>query len=269
MTPKISLIVLTYNEENNLRACLGSVRGAVSEIIVVDSGSTDRTGDIAGEFGAKFVVHAFKNQAEQFNWALENTGPKGDWILRLDADEYLTEELAEELKGKLPLAPEGVGGFLMKRRVYFLGSWIKHGGYYPSWFLRVFRRGQGESELREMDEHLILTKGSEARLENDFVDDNQNGLSRWMAKHRNYALREAKSYWKEVSFGLTPGGRSPKLAAYYRLPIFLRPFLYFFYRYFLQFGFLDGFGGFMFHILQGFWYRFLIDLNIFKIRNKQ
>lgn len=266
MRPKITLIILTYNEEANLGRCLKSAGDLASEIIIVDSGSTDGTEKIAEEFGARFVFHEFKNQAEQFNWALGNTDPKGDWIMRLDADEYLTPELAEELKEKLSSAPEGVGGFLMKRRVYFLGSWIKHGGYYPSWFLRVLRRGQGKSELREMDEHLILTKGSEGRLDNDFADDNRNGLLRWMAKHRNYALREARSYWAEVSSGLTPGGRSPKLAAYYRLPIFLRPLLYFFYRYFLQLGFLDGFGGLAFHFLQGFWYRWLIDKNIAKLR---
>jgi glycosyltransferase involved in cell wall biosynthesis len=235
----------------------------------VDSGSTDGTKKIAEEFGAKFMVHEFKNQADQFNWALEHANPAGGWILRLDADEELLPELEKEIEEKLPKAEEAVGGFYLNRRNYFMGAWIKHGGYYPIWILRLFRKGAAKSEEREMDEHLVLLKGRAEKLENDFIDNNLNGLEAWKAKHRKYAMREARAYLAHED-GREVGGqagekRKLKLNVYYRVPPFLRVILYFLYRYFPLLGFLDGWRGTQFHFLQGFWYRWLIDLNISKL----
>lgn len=259
----ITAIILTFNEELNLGNCLKSLAGWVSEIIVVDSFSTDGTEKIAKEYGAKFVQHKFANQAEQFNWALDNIPIENEWILRLDADEWLTSELKEEITGKLPIANSEVSGFMMKRRVYFMGRWIKHGGYYPIWFLRLWRNGKGRSEAKEMDEHIILTEGKADRLKNDFADDNRNGLTNWIAKHNGYASREARDF---VS-GLYASG--DKKVFYYHLPPFLRAFLYFSYRYFIRLGFLDGAPGLMFHFLQGFWYRFLIDAKIYEMKREK
>ena len=261
----ISAIILTYNEEQNLEACLKSIAGLVSQIIVVDSYSSDKTLEIAKKFGARIEQRRFTNQAEQFNWAIDTLEIKGDWILRLDADEWLTPELSREIADTLS-RESAYAGFMMKRRVYFMGNWIKHGGYYPVSFLRLFKKGVGRSEVREMDEHIILHEGNEiGTLKNDFVDENHNGLARWIEKHKNYAEREARAYVKELHAEGGARERSAKLDAYYKLPIFLRPFLYFVYRYIIRLGFLDGVGGLVFHFLQGFWYRFLIDIKIYQI----
>ncbi|HYE75984.1 MAG TPA: glycosyltransferase family 2 protein, partial [Blastocatellia bacterium] len=188
----LDLIVLTYNEEANLAHCLKSVCGMVRNIFVVDSGSTDRTVEIAREFGAQIFTHAFTNQAEQFNWALENLPIQSDWVLRLDADEYLSNELRDELAAVLPTLPDEITGLYLKRRMIFLGRWIRYGGYYPTWLLRVFRRGKAQSELAEMDEHIVLLEGSARRLTHDFSDHNRKGLSAWLLKHEAYASRQVR-----------------------------------------------------------------------------
>lgn len=284
MKPNVTLIILTYNEEVNLPKCLKSVTGLASEIIIVDSGSTDGTKKIAEDFGVKFVVHEFKNQADQFNWAIDNLELRGDWILRLDADEELLPELKEEIMEKLPGVSPETNGFYLNRRNYFKSVWIKYGGYYPIWILRLFRRGTARSEEREMDEHLVLLRGKAEKFKNDFIDNNLKGLSDWKEKHKKYAMREARAYLAHED-GKQVGGQALRLSSgqalrpssgqagekrwlkmnvYYRVPPFLRVILYFLYRYFFLLGFLDGWRGTQFHFLQGFWYRWLIDKNIRK-----
>ncbi len=264
MKKRLTVIILTYNEEANLARCLESVRGLANEVVVVDSFSTDRTKEIAEKFGAKVHEHPFKNQADQFNWALDDLDVEGDWILKLDADEYLTPELKSEIYSLLTTHySQNVTGYYIKRRVYFMGRWIKHGGYYPIWFLRLWKKGKGRSEAKEMDEHIILTEGETGHLKYDFCDDNRKGLTEWTSKHNNYASREARDFVK----GLYASG--DKKAFYYRLPPFFRAWLYFVYRYFIRLGFLDGVPGLAFHFLQGLWYRFLIDAKIREIKNEK
>lgn len=260
MTQTISAIILTFNEEKNLEQCLKSIANFVSEIIIVDCGSTDKTLEIAEKYNAKIFTHPFVNQAEQFNWTLDNLEIKGDWILKLDSDEYLTNELKEEIKSLLTtnyqlLTPD-TNGFYIKRRVHFLGKWIKHGGYYPISFLRLWRKGKARSENRKMDEHIVLLEGKSEMLKNDFVDNNKNGLKAWLEKHKKYAVREAEDV-VAGNFGATK-----KRNLYYKLPPFLRVFIYFFYRYFFRLGFLDGWTGTRFHFLHGFWYRWIVDKKI-------
>jgi glycosyltransferase involved in cell wall biosynthesis len=274
MKPVISLIILTKNEAENIRFCLDSVKDLVSEIIVVDSGSTDDTLKIVTEYGARVFTNPFKNQAEQFNWALDNTSPQGDWILRLDADEYLLPELKVEILDTLENTTGEIVGFFLKRRVYFMGRWIRHGGYYPTWILRLFRRGQVRSELREMDEHLVLVDGGQLKyLKNDFVDENHKNLSWWIEKHNQYASREAEAEFMETGeVDSDPLGdpverkRWWKNNFYGKSPLFLRAFVYFVFRYFVRLGFLDGKPGLIFHTLQGFWYRFLVDVKLYQLR---
>ncbi len=272
----ISIIILTFNEEINLPRCLESIYKWVDEIIVVDSLSSDGTLKVAEEFGAKTYRHPFKNQADQFNWALDNVKVKNDWIMRLDADEYLLPELWEEIAEMLPKTPQDVNGYYMKRRVIFMGRWIKHGGYYPTWFLRLFRKGKGRYEDREMDEHLIV-EGKTAKLEHDFVDHNLKGLNEWITRHNNYSACEARAYLKFLNLASSQdtklGGqagqkRQIKNKLYYQLPPFLRALLYWKYRYFLRLGFLDGKEGLVFHFLQGFWYRFLVDAKILEMKRR-
>ena len=259
MKNSLAVIILTYNEEFNIGNCLKSVVGLTNNIFIVDSYSTDRTLEIAKKYKAEVIQHPFENQAQQFNWALDNLDIKNEWILRLDADEYITEDLKKEILEKLENGiPDNINGFYIKRRAYFMGRWIRHGGYYPAWILRLFRKGKAKSEERAMDEHIVLLEGESGKLKNDFIDDNKKGLGKWVEKHNNYAQREAD----DVLRGDIGLGEKRKL--YYKLPIFCRAFIYFVYRYFIRLGFLDGKEGLIFHFLQGFWYRFLVDAKIYE-----
>jgi hypothetical protein len=192
----------------------------------------------------------------------------------MDADEYLLPELVEEIKGLLSAPPPGIVGYFIKRRVMFMDRWIRHGTYYPVWFLRLWRKGFARYEQREMDEHAILN-GEAGYLENDLVDHNLSGLGVWTEKHNKYAQREAAAYLEHVKEAVSLGGgqaeskRWLKNNVYYRMPLFLRAFLYWFYRYFIRLGFLDGKEGMIFHFLQGFWYRFLIDAKICERKMKK
>jgi glycosyltransferase involved in cell wall biosynthesis len=272
MKVPLSVIILTYNEEVHLERCLLSLAFWADEIIVIDSHSKDKTKKIAEKYGAKVYEHDFKYQADQFNWALENVEIKNNWILRLDADEYVLPELAQEIQDVLHKPKFNVNAYYMKRRVYFLGRWMRHGGYYPIWFMRLFRKGMAKYEDREMDEHLILIEGEAEYLENDFVDHNLKGLKEFIERHNNYSSREARARFdlrRELLRGKVGGGqvdnkRWLKNNFYLKLPMFFRAWLYWLYRYVFRLGFLDGTEGLIFHFLQGFWHQFLIDAKMWE-----
>jgi len=277
----ISVIILTYNEELNIEDCLKSVYGWVEDIFIVDSFSTDKTLEIARRYTDKIYQHPFENYAKQFNWALENLPIKTDWVMRLDADERVTPELKEELMEKLDKFSNDVTGLYVKRRVFFMGKWIKHGALYPVWHLRIWRIGKGYCEERWMDEHIKLIDGKTVFLENDIIDDNKKELHWWINKHNWYATREAIDLLNlkynflnldtlkgELTGSQEKRKRWIKEKVYARMPLFIRPFLYFLYRYFFKLGFLDGKEGLIFHFLQGFWYRFLVDAKIYEIEKK-
>jgi glycosyltransferase involved in cell wall biosynthesis len=267
----VTAIVLTYNEELHLEKCLKSLSRA-DQVIVVDSHSTDRTQAIAKEFGAELIEHDFTNQAEQFNWTLDNMHIRNGWILRLDADEYVLPGLWTEIAWAVGNADPEVTGFYIKRRVVFKGRWIKHGGIYPSWFLRLFRKDEARSETRPMDEHIFLLSGHAEKLANDFVDENLQDLTYWTDKHNKYASREVAARLAPSRLE-APGdqlekNRELRRGLYSRLPIFAGPFLYFFWRYFIRLGFLDGTPGLIFHSLHAFWYRFLVDAKLWEAKRK-
>lgn len=288
MRQSISVIVLTYNEEINLEQCLKSVLFA-DEVIIIDCGSDDNTLKIAERYHARIYTHPFTNQAQQFNWALDNLLIKSEWILKLDSDEYLTPELQKEIQSLLTSLPTNVNGFYIKRRVYFMGKWIKHGGYYPVWFLRLWRKGKARSEEKKMDEHIVLLEGKADYLKNDFVDDDKKGLHAWIEKHKKYVVREAEEILARGSTSQILASKNreevkPRNIAsaqlfdeqsrsrrnfYYKLPPFFRVFVYFIYRYFFRLGFLDGWQGTIFHFLHGFWYRLLVDAKIYESRIKK
>lgn len=278
----LSFIILTKNEELNLPTCLESLRSLDTQIFIVDSGSTDATVEIAKSYGCEVVEHSFVNQAQQLNWALSNLELKTNWVMRLDADERLTPELAKELAEILANTPSEISGYQCKRRVYFMGRWIRHGGYYPTWLLRVWRNGIGTCEQRWMDEHMVLAKGKLASLKFDIIDDNLKDLTFWTDKHNRYSDREVQDLLMSES---TPDAllteknqinldaqakqrRWVKKNLYSRSPLFLRAFLYFIFRYTIGLGFLDGKEGLIFHFLQGFWYRFLVDAKLFEHRRR-
>ena len=276
----LSVIILTKNEEANLLNCLNSLQTLNAEIFVVDSGSTDQTVEIAQKAGCQVFEHPFENQAKQLNWAIQNLPIATPWLMRLDADERLTPELAEELKLVLPQTSDDITGYQVKRRVFFMNRWIRHGGYYPTWLLRIWRTGLGTCEQRWMDEHIVLSQGKVANLQHDIIDDNKKDLSFWIDKHNHYADREVKDLLNMVVEQDDPLLKKGQLSQasqrrwikknfYGRSPLFLRAFLYFLMRYTIGLGFLDGKEGLIFHFLQGFWYRFLVDAKIYELRKKQ
>jgi glycosyltransferase involved in cell wall biosynthesis len=275
----ITAIILTLNEEQHLSRCLASLQGVVDQVVVVDCYSTDSTLDVARAEGARVIEREWTNYATQFNWALTQLDDDVDWVLRIDADEVLTPELADEIKSGLAgLGPE-VKGIRCARRMTFLGKKIRYGGVFPIQVLRMFRRGYGECENRWMDEHIKVT-GKTAEFAGEIVDDNLNSLSWWTDKHNKYASREAVDLLN-LQYGFMPhdsvaslngGGQAGikrwlKERVYARLPGGFRAFAYFFYRYVLRLGFLDGHAGTAFHFLQGFWYRYLVDAKVTEVRD--
>lgn len=274
----ITTIILTYNEEIHIRRCLENVCSFSKKVYVVDSPSTDKTVEICQEFSnVELVVHKYPgNQAAQFNWALDNLKIDTEWVLRLDADEYLLPELVDELRTKIPELDTNITGVTFKRRHIFLGRWMKQGTY-PIMILRMFRKGKAKCEQRLMDEHIELLDGASMTFEHDFVDHNLNNLSWWAQKHVNYAIREAAELL-DVEYNITGTNslarhlspttlhkRNLKLK-YARQPLFWRSFAYFCYRYFFKLGFLEGKEGFLWHFMQGWWYRTLVDAKIYEIK---
>jgi glycosyltransferase involved in cell wall biosynthesis len=276
----LAIIIPTYNEARHIERAIASTKGVATEIIVVDSFSTDRTDDLARLCGAKVMQHVFINYAQQFQWALDNASIAAEWIMRLDADEVLEPALVEEIRAKLPSLPPDVVGVNIKRKHFFMGRWIRHGGRYPLTLLRIWRRGRGRIENRWMDEHIVVSGGRTVDFVNDFADHNLNDLSFFTDKHNKYATREAIDRLNDM-FGLFAADRAVsagassaqarlkrfvKERAYNRLPFGLGPLGYFLWRYTAKLGFLDGREGLIYHFLQGFWYRFLVEARFLELR---
>jgi glycosyltransferase involved in cell wall biosynthesis len=276
--PKITAIILTYNEEQHLERCLASLKGLADEIVVVDCFSTDATTTIAQAAGARLLQHAWVNYASQFNWALTQLEDDTGWVLRIDADEYLTPALRTEIMALLPHLGAEVDGIYCGRSMVFQGRLIRHGGVAGIRVLRLFRYGRGRCENRWMDEHIKVT-GATVECSGELIDENLNPLTWWTDKHNRYASREAVDLLNlEYGFmardsvaGLRGGNQAGmkrwvKEFVYARLPGGLRACAYFFYRYVVRLGFLDGREGAAFHFLQGFWYRYLVDAKIAEVK---
>lgn len=276
----ISVVILTYNEEKHIRRCIENVLPFAKDIFIIDSYSTDKTLEIAKEYEiVKILQNKWENNhSKQFNWGLEHAPISTEWILRLDADEYLTPELITELKEKLPSLPNDVMGIIFNRRHIFMGKWMRR-GIYPVKLLRVFRHGKGMCEQRLMDEHIQLTEGRAIEFEHDFCDHNLNDLSWFCHKHVNYAIREAIDLLDieldltgvadtDKSKNITQQAKHKRMAKhrYARQPLFWRAFAYFCYRYFVKGACLDGKIGFIWTFLQGWWYRTLVDAKVFEIK---
>jgi glycosyltransferase involved in cell wall biosynthesis len=249
------VLIPTFNEEVNLPDCLASVCGWAEDVWVVDSFSTDRTVEIAREAGVNVVQHPFEGYAQQKNWALESLPFRGEWVLILDADERVSPELAAEISGIVAADGNGYDGFYLNRKLIFYGKWIRHCGWYPSWNLRLFRRGHGRYEQREVHEHLLLD-GKAGYCRYDLIHEDLRDMSFWIAKHNRYSSQEACEL-DRVRRGVSTAGlqasffkgslerkRFIKERIWPRLPI--RAFLSFFYWYFFRLGFLDGKHGFLF-----------------------
>lgn len=271
--PDISVIILTYNEELHIERCLKNLQPIAQQIFIVDSFSTDKTVQIAESLGAKVFQRPWKNYADQFQWGLDNCPIQTSWVMRMDADEYFEQPLLEEIVGKFPQLPNDINGIYLKRKHHFLGRWIKHGDRYPLVLLRIWKTGQAHIENRWMDEHIVLDSGNSVTFDGDFVDDNLNTVEWFIEKHNRYASREMVDiinhkyhlFARDESIDDAQTGQAKikrfvKESLYNKLPLFVRPLLYFCYRYFLRLGFLDGNEGFAYHFMQGLWYRCLVDL---------
>ncbi len=272
-----SVIILTFDEEIHIERCIASIRELADRVYVVDSGSTDATRELAEKAGALVFQNPWPgSQAAQFDWALDHLGVETDWILRMDADETVTPELIRELREELPMLPGSVSGVTLPLKRYFLGRHMKH-GLSTIRLLRLFRNGKGRYSDQVMDEHLEISDGEIVSFEGEFVDDNKQPLFKWLAKHIGYAERDAMQklafdygvFADEESEGEMSQYSSAVIGqkkSYAKAPLFLRSFVYFFIRYVIRLGFLDGKEGFLWHFLQAWWYRTIIDVRIYEIK---
>lgn len=274
MAYTLSVIILTRDEQLHIRRCIERVRPIATEIFVVDCGSVDDTQSIARSLGATVVEHPWPGcQAKQLNWALDNLPLTGNWVLRLDADEYLTEALIAEIQAKLEGLPNTVTGVTFRLGRVFLGRQLRFGNPVIR-LLRLWRRGQARCEVRPMDEHMCILTGTIVDFSGAFLDHNLHGLLWWSQKHLGYAEREvnilaADANETEEGFSSNAAAKRRMKARYARLPRFWRAFAYFCYRYFLRLGFLDGIPGFLWAFLQAFWYRTLVDALLYEREQHQ
>lgn len=254
--------------------------------MIVDSYSTDGTETLCIQLDKElkaigssldFYQNKWISYADQLNWGLTQTNITTEWSMRMDADEELMEDLAQEIDKKLDKLKAPVNGVVLRRRLIFMGRWIKHGGRYPELLLRIFRTGKAMCEMKIMDEHMILSEGTTVNFKHDLCDNNQKDLEWWTAKHNWYSNREVLDHQmtlkNEMDASLENGGESSGQAAmkrkvknggYYKLPKFWRAHIYYIYRYYFKLGFLDGPEGKIFHFLQAYWYRFLVDAKMYQ-----
>ena len=260
----ISTIILTYNEGKHIERCVTNAQRFSETVYLVDSFSTDDTVAIAESLGAKVYQNKWENNhAKQFNWGLENLPLTTDWVFRLDADEYLTDGLVNEINEKLPGLEGGISGVVFERKMYFLNKLMTKGMVQMN-MLRLFRRNQAICENRWMDEHIVLTQGTSVLFDGFFIDHNLNPLGWWIDKHNNYATREAIELLN-ISHKILPAtntsdtkhlmsedaqSKRDKKEKYAGMPLFWRSFIYFVYRYFFKLGFTQGKEGFLWHFLE-------------------
>jgi glycosyltransferase involved in cell wall biosynthesis len=267
---KPSVLILAFNSVDTIEATLVQAQAISDDIHVIDSFSTDDTVALCRRYGAEVVQHAFENYGVQRNWAIENIALRYAWQLHLDADERLTPALIASIRA-LPDEPSE-SGFLIARFVQFLGRELRHGGMSPTWHLRLFRNGAGRCEERKYDQHFYLPQGTVGRLEGAMIDDIRMSLSEWTARHNRWSDAEVLEQTVAANgVRVTPRltGTSVERKRYLRnlynqAPLFVRPFALFFYRFVVRLGFLDGREGFVFWVLQTFWFRFLIDSKLFE-----
>lgn len=275
---RIAAVVLCHNELPNIRRCLESVKGW-ADVFVVDSGSTDGTLDICAEYTPHVFHHPYENHASQWNWALENLPLTSDWVLALDADFVVTPALRSQLESELASVKVGIDGIYVKHDYVFGGGPIRFGGTKQYW-LRVIRRGAARPDLSDLVDFRFNVDGTTIQWSGAVVEYNRHDddITVWTRKQDKFSLRLAVE--EELRRrGLVAWEGKPELLGnpdqrfmrlrdlWLKLPLFLRPCIYFFYRYVLMLGFLDGRAGFLYAALQGFWLRLMVDWKIWRIRD--
>lgn len=277
MTLDLTILILTYNEEQRLVDCLDSLQGVPAKVFVVDSFSTDRTLAILRERAIQFAQRKFTNYSEQRVWAQSANPFKTEWILHLDADERLTHELRNWLAHDFSREADRYDGFMFSRRTMFMGRWIRHGGHYPAYHLRLFRVSKGRCEQKAYDQHFVVD-GKTLRVDRvDIVDTVAADISSFVNSHNRWSSLEAGEIAARASHGSVEARffgspierrRWLKRRIFERSPLFLRSFAYFAYRYLIRLGFLDGTEGLIFHFLHALWFRFLVDAKVYEIRKR-
>ncbi|MEI6946642.1 glycosyltransferase family 2 protein [Paraflavisolibacter sp. H34] len=270
----LSVIILTCNESKNIRDCLESVKDLTDDIIIVDSGSTDDTLEIAAQYTQKLYHHPFENYSRQRNWAFAHVDCKYEWIFNMDADHRLTVEIKTELAALFQKGvPADIRGFMASRRTMFMNRWIRHGGHYPVYHGVIFKKGYGACEEKEYDQHFLI-KGKSMVLQGDVEDIITDSLNTFISRHNKWATLESRDILdkgkqegkiKPCKNGNLMEQRRYQRMRYYSYPRFWRVFLYFFYRFVIKGGFRDGKEGLIFHFLQGFWFRFLVDAKLYEL----
>ncbi len=273
----ITIIILTKNEEANIRQCICAVQELADRIVVVDSGSTDQTVSIAKELGAEVFYHPFEHYAAQFNWALMHVAPKTTWVYRLDADEVVPPELKEEILTECRIHKnDDVNGFLMKHKLLFLGRYLKYGGSYPFIKMTVFKPLFATFDDRAMGEHVVLSQGRYLTFKNDCLHHDCKDITAFIDKHNQYASRELRDYLdrktlqsaQEMLYRKAANTQHLRDRIYYKLPMFVRAKLYYWYRYYIQLGFLDGTPGRVYAFMQAYFYRYLVDAKIYEYQTR-
>jgi glycosyltransferase involved in cell wall biosynthesis len=250
MTPVLEILITTFNEAAHIAEAIASCR-ALGRVLVVDSGSTDGTRELATAAGAEVFEHPFAGYAAQKNWALDHLPWRGEWVFILDADERITPPLAAEIRRRLEAGP-GEDGFLVNRQLLIMGRAIRHGGLYPAWNLRLFRRGRARYEERLVHEHMIC-RGPVGTLHAPMLHIRRESISQYMAKHIRYADLEADEWLRHLYLGQESApveqlfSRTLLIRQWVRRHVWprlpCRPLWRFVYMYIVRLGFLDGVAG--------------------------
>ncbi len=276
-----SFVILAFNEEQHLPRLLESIRDLNAPTFVLDSGSTDATPGICRENGVIMLQHPFINHPKQWHAALHAFPVSTPWIIGLDSDQIVSKELFDKLLAFRDSDYRGIDGIYFNRKNYFKGQWLKYGGYYPRYQLKMFRYGVGFSDLNENMDHRFIVPGKTVIWKDGhIVEENlkENEIAFWISKHNRYSdlvaheeIERRNNLRKQTLEPNLFGSPDEKIAwlkcLWWKLPLFVRPFIYLFYRLIFQLGILDGKKGILFHFLQGFWFRLIVDVKINEIAN--
>ena len=277
MINDISVIIVTYNEESNIQTCLDSIKKITDKIFVVDSFSEDKTIDILKQNQIKYSSYEYKTYSDKRNWSQKNNPYDTSWVMHLDADERVSDQMVDWFNTEFDKIKECNDGVMFTRKPIFMGRFLKHGSMYPAYTARLFKKEKGFCEHKAYDQHFVVN-GKIVVAKIDIVNDIAKNLTKFISTHNEYSKYEAA----EIAMSLSQRGsvkndlfgnpverkRWLKNKIFHNTPLFLRSFLYFFYRYIIQLGFLDGKEGFIFFVLQSFWFRFLVDAKVYELNKK-
>ncbi len=283
MSTPFTFIILTYNEAQHLPRLLQSIKELNAPVFVLDSGSTDDTVAIGESFGARFLQNPFKNHPKQWDFALKNFDIQTPWVIGLDADQIVTPELKRRLATFDDEAYRNINGIYFNRKNFFKGKWVKYGGYYPFYMLKMFRYSVGYSDLNENMDHRFIVPGETMVWKDGIIlEENlkENSIRFWIDKHNRYSdqiaieeverLQQLRTQAVPARFWGSPNERKAWFKnVWFKLPRYVRPMLYFTYRMIFQLGILDGRTGVIFHFMQGFWFRLLVDIKIDELLKQQ